>query len=172
MRRAKGGRLLNRIDRKIKQMILAAFRLLRRELSEEAADSLTQFVKFCFVGVTNTAVSYAVNVLVLALLSPAQLKWDYVAGNVMTFLLSVLWSFYWNNKYVFTLKDGQKRSIFPALMKTYAAYALTGIVLNNLLSYVWIEQLHISKYVAPLLNLCFSIPLNFLINKKWAFRAE
>ena len=57
-----------------------------------------------------------------------------------------------------------------ALLKTYVAYGLTGIVLANVLSYVWINVFGVSKYVAPLINLVISIPLNFIINKFWAFR--
>ncbi len=168
----RGERRVKHFDETMEKLLRALLRLCRMEATEERLASLTQFVKFCFVGMTNTAVSYGVNVLALALLAPAHVPWDYVVGNVMAFLLSVLWSFYWNNKYVFTLRDGQKRKILPALLKTYAAYALTGIVLNNLLSYVWIERLRVSKFIAPLINLCFSIPLNFLINKKWAFRVR
>lgn len=55
------------------------------------------------------------------------------------------------------------------LLKTYAAYALTGILLNNILSWLWIERFDISKYVAPLINLIISVPLNFVINKLWTF---
>ena len=134
--------------------------------------SLVQFVKFGLVGVTNTAVSYVINILVLKLLQPYHLSWDYVAGNVVAFVLSVLWSFYWNNKYVFRKGEGQKRNLGKALLKTYVAYGLTGIVLANVLSWVWINVFGISKYVAPLINLVISIPLNFIINKFWAFRTR
>ena len=64
------------------------------------------------------------------------------------------------------------RSLGKALLKTYVAYGLTGIVLANALSYVWINVFGISKYVAPLINLTISIPLNFIINKCWAFRTQ
>ena len=57
-------------------------------------------------------------------------------------------------------------------MKTYVSYGFTGIVLNNILSYLWIEKLGISKYIAPLFNLVLSVPLNFIINKFWAFRTK
>ena len=30
----------------------------------------------------------------------------------------------------------------------------------------------ISKYLAPLINLVVSIPVNFLMNKLWAFKGE
>lgn len=163
---------MERIEGWIRTAIAAFFRLLHIPLKENTLQSLVQFVKFGLVGVTNTAVSYVVNILVLKLLQPYHLSWDYVAGNVAAFLLSVLWSFYWNNKYVFRKGEGQKRNLGKALLKTYVAYGLTGIVLANVLSWVWINVFGISKYVAPLINLVISIPLNFIINKFWAFRTQ
>ena len=156
----------------IQAIITAFFRLFHVSLSENTLQSLVQFVKFGLVGVTNTAISYVINILVLKLLQPYHLPWDYVAGNVTAFVLSVLWSFYWNNKYVFKKGEGQTRSLGKALLKTYVSYSLTGIVLANVLSYVWVDVLGISKYVAPLINLVISIPLNFIINKFWAFKTQ
>ena len=156
----------------IQAIITAFFRLFHVSLSENTLQSLVQFVKFGHVGVTNTAISYVINILVLKLLQPYHLPWDYVAGNVTAFVLSVLWSFYWNNKYVFKKGEGQTRSLGKALLKTYVSYSLTGIVLANVLSYVWVDVLGISKYVAPLINLVISIPLNFIINKFWAFKTQ
>jgi len=163
---------MERIEGWIRTAIAAVFRLLHIPLKENTLQSLVQFVKFGLVGVTSTAVSYGINILVLKLLQPYHLSWDYVAGNVVAFVLSVLWSFYWNNKYVFRKGEGQKRNLGKALLKTYVAYGLTGIVLANVLSWVWINVFGISKYVAPLVNLVISIPLNFIINKFWAFRTQ
>ncbi|MBQ6325666.1 MAG: GtrA family protein [Clostridia bacterium] len=163
---------MERIEGWIRTAIAAVFRLLHIPLKENTLQSLVQFVKFGLVGVTSTAVSYGINILVLKLLQPYHLSWDYVAGNVVAFVLSVLWSFYWNNKYVFRKGEGQKRNLGKALLKTYVAYGLTGIVLANVLSWVWINVFGISKYVAPLINLVISIPLNFIINKFWAFRTQ
>ena len=133
---------------------------------------MKQFIKFGIVGVSNTVISYLLNVLVLYALASFNLSWDWLAGNIVAFLLSVLWSFYWNNKYVFTLEEGKERNIGKALLKTYISYGFTGIVLTNILSYVWINCFGISKYIAPLINLVVSVPLNFIINKLWAFKAE
>ena len=133
---------------------------------------MKQFIKFGIVGVSNTVISYLLNVLVLYALASFNLSWDWLAGNIVAFALSVLWSFYWNNKYVFTLEEGKERSIGKALLKTYISYGFTGIVLTNILSYVWINCFVISKYIAPLINLVVSVPFNFIINKLWAFKAE
>ena len=144
--------------------------LLKISLSNEKKNTIVQFIKFGIVGASNTLISYGLNVLVLFLLSPFHFRWDWVLGNAVAFILSVLWSFYWNNKYVFALEEGEKRNLIKALLKTYVSYGFTGIILNMALSYLWIEVFGISKYITPLINLIISVPLNFLINKFWAFK--
>ncbi len=148
------------------------FKILHRDLSPKVEESFVQFVKFGLVGVSNTLLSYVINVGVLLALAPAKVSWDYFAGNIISFVLSVLWSFYWNNKYVFTKGEDEKRNLWKALLRTYASYSVTGIVLNNILSWIWIEIFGISKFVAPIINLLISVPLNFVLNKFWAFKTE
>ena len=135
-------------------------------------EGFMQFVKFGIIGLSNTVISYILNVAVLLILSPFSVSWDFFAGNMVGFLLSVLWSFYWNNRFVFTMQEGQRRSVWKALLKTYLAYGFTGIILNDILSWLWITKFGISKFIAPVINLIVSVPLNFIINKLWAFRAE
>ena len=55
------------------------------------------------------------------------------------------------------------------MFKTYCAYALTGLILNNVLLYLWISVLGINKMIAPIINLIINIPINFFMNKLWAF---
>ncbi len=125
-----------------------------------------QFIKFGIVGFSNTAVSYLIySVLVY-------IGQHYLVASVAAFIVSVLNSFFWNNKYVFKHSDGQKRGIWGALLKTYISYAFTGLVLSNILLFVFIDLLHVSKYIAPFFGLAVTIPLNFVLNKKWAFKAD
>lgn len=81
-------------------------------------------------------------------------------------------SFFWNNRYVFKKNKGEKRNIWLTLIKTILAYAGTGLFLSNILLILFVEIIGISKYIAPLINLVITIPLNFLINKYWAFKTE
>lgn len=142
-----------------------------RALEQKWADFL-QFVKFCIVGVSNTVLGYVIYLVVVVALRPFSLSWDYIAGNLTEYFLSVLWSFYWNERFVFKLKQGEHRSMWKALLKTYATYAFTGIFLNNALGFLWINKLGLSKYIAPIISLLVSVPLNFIISKLWAFRAK
>ena len=146
--------------------------VLRKEISDVQLSNILHFIRFGIVGLSNTLISYLINVGVLLILRPYNLEYDYVAANIAGFGLSVLWSYYWNNRFVFRLKDGETRSVIKTLMKTYACYGFSGFILNNILSTIWIKGLGISRFISPLLNLPFTIPVNFLLNKLWAYRAR
>lgn len=157
--------MIEKLER-IADKILQLFHI---RLAKQTLHSLVQFGLFCMIGVSNAVVSYGLNVAVLLLLKSAQVSWDYIAGNLVSFALSVLWSFFWNSRLVFTQEKTTNRSLWKTLLKTYISYAFTGIFLNNLLSWLWIGVLGVSKYIAPLINILISTPINFFLNKLWAF---
>lgn len=150
------------------------FKVFNKELSDSAFSSFMQFVKFGIVGVSNTLISYVLYAGSLFTFQKLGIlpKGDYLVAQVIAFVLSVAWSFYWNNKMVFTKADNEERSLWKSLLKTYVAYSFTGLFLNSALLVLWIQVLHISEYIAPIINLIISVPLNFLINKFWAFKSN
>ena len=52
----------------------------------------------------------------------------------------------------------------------YVSYAFTSLFLSEVLLLLWVECLGINEYVAPVLNLLVTVPLNFFIQKYWAFK--
>ena len=149
------------------------YKLFKLNLSEKKWQGFLQFVRFGLVGLTNTAISLTIHISVLYLLQKNGLlpKVDYLVAHIFAFLISVLWSFYWNRTFVFHA-DQDGTPWFPALMKAYASYAFTGLFLNSLLLSFWVEVLHVNRYIAPLFSLLITIPLNFILNKFWAFRKK
>lgn len=145
------------------------FKIIKKDLTDKKRQTFKEFLQFGLVGVSNTIISYLLYVVTLLLVSKSGVKFDYIIANIVSWLLSVLWSFYWNNKFVFKKEEGEKRNIWAALFKTYVSYGFTGLILNNILSVLWISVLHISKMLAPIINLVISIPINFFMNKLWAF---
>lgn len=131
---------------------------------------LVQFLKFCAIGVSNLAVFYVIYVVVVYASREVYfgLQCDFIIGNIVAWILSVLWSFYWNERFVFG-KGRRGAERFKALLRTYACYAFTGLFLNNVISWLWIDVWGGSTYVAPAVNLPISTPINFLLNKLWAF---
>ncbi|WP_448753773.1 GtrA family protein [Agathobacter sp.] len=160
------------IENAVRIILRVIYRLANKELSESTVDNFLQFIKFGIVGVSNTVISYILYAVCLMLLRSGNIlsAVDYIIAQVVQFVLSVLWSFYWNNKFVFELKNGEKRSIWKSLIKTYISYSFTGLFLSSILLVLWVQVLGISEFIAPIINLLISVPLNFIINKFWAFK--
>jgi putative flippase GtrA len=127
--------------------------------------SMIQFVKFGIVGVSNTLIALGVYWLCFYLL-----HMHYQLSNFISFIVSVTNAYYWNSKYVF--KNGVKKTAkkhIRAYGKAFLSYGGTYL-LSVALLYLWVEKLNISEGIAPLINLLVTIPLNFMLNKFWAFR--
>lgn len=164
----------NLLEKVVYAVLKMLFRIGEKEISDEFFISFMQFIKFGIVGISNTIISYALYVAGLFVFQRTRIfpKVDYLIAQGIAFILSVLWSFYWNNKKVFILDEGEERSIWKALLKTYVSYSFTGLLLNSILLVLWVQVMHISEFVAPIINLLVSVPMNFLINKFWAFRKD
>ena len=122
-----------------------------------------QFVKFGIVGVSNTLINLGIYYILIFL------KVNYIAANTVGFIISVLNAYYWNNKYVFKSKGKIRwKDHLKPLLKVYASYGIT-FVLSTVLLYVFVHYMHISKITAPIINLFITTPINFLLNKFWAF---
>lgn len=150
------------------------FKLCGKELSKKTTHGIMQFFKFGVVGVSNTIISYIIYAASLLVLRKFEIlqSTNYIVAQVIAFVLSVLWSFYWNNRLVFTIGEGEQRSIWKALLKTYVSYSFTGLFLNTILLVLWVHILGVSEFIAPILNLLISVPLNYVINKYWAFKTN
>lgn len=127
-------------------------------------ENLLQFLKFGIVGVSNTLVSLAVYYLFLWV-NPAL----YLVGNVAGWVISVANAFYWNHKYVFRSGNEGVSTTLKKLGKTYLTYGATFLLSTGLL-YLEVDVLRWSAVISPVVNLLITIPLNFLLNKFWAFR--
>lgn len=137
--------------------------------------SVVQFVKFGLVGVSNTIIDYALQMLCFYVLF-AGASWPentkVVVASYVGFFVSVINSYYWNNRFVF--KDEERRGFKRhalAYLKTVLCYGLTGLLLGPALK-LWLTNIDIPYWLASLGVLVITIPLNFLLNKFWAFRKK
>lgn len=152
----------NRADILLEKIFLRIFGLFGLKPGGPKTEALIQLVKFCAVGVLNTAVNYAV----YALMVLAGVY--YIAGSLIAFAVSTANAYFWNDRFVFKSSGRRWRGI----LKTYCSYALTGIFLNNALLYLLVDICGISELLSPLLVLVVTIPCNFLLNKFWTFRKK
>ena len=129
-------------------------------------NTFVQFVKFGIVGFSNTIISYVIYIYLIYINIP------YVLSNIFAFIVGVLNSFFWNNRYVFKKNEGERRNTILTLFKTFWAYIGTGLILSNMLLIIFVEKCSISKVIAPIITLTITIPLNYIINKFWAYKTK
>jgi putative flippase GtrA len=139
--------------------------LIGIEIQEEKWQNFMQFVKFGMVGLTNTLITLIVYEICVILGIHYQISYfiGYMAG--------IINAFYWNNKYVFKEQEGEERSLVKAFVKCLMSYA-GGYVCSSALLFLWVSILGLPEFLSPLISLLLTIPLNFILNKMWAFRAE
>ena len=150
-----------------------------------------QFVKFAMVGLCNTIVSYTVYSLCYHVLHI-----NYHLSNAWGFVISVFVAYLLQSKFVFKESaDGEHRVWWKVLIKTYVTYMFSGLVVTELLLILWLNVIHIEQYlgtavrwlsnigltmsneslavsIAPFINMIFTIPMNFCLNKFWAYRQK
>lgn len=123
---------------------------------------ILQFIKFGIVGVSNTLVSLIIYYIFIFLGA------HYIIANTAGFILGTLNAYFWNNKFVFKKQQTEKRSHTKTGIKVFAAYGITYL-LSTVLLILWVDILGISQAIAPIINVCVTTPLNFVMNKLWAF---
>ena len=123
---------------------------------------MLQFVGFGLIGMLNTVLSYGItNVCYYAFGLHEQIS------NLFAFLITVLISYLLNSRFVF---EKDKQPWYLALAKVYASYAFTELILMGVLLFIEERLFGIPHYIATFVNLIITVPLNFLLNKFWAYR--
>ena len=156
--------------------------------------TVVQFIKFGLVGVSNTAISYGIDQLFYYVVfrnTAMDEKLKITVVSALAFFVSVTNSYFWNNRFVFK-SENRKRfgQHLYAYFKTVLCYALTGLVLapaikvwlsgvslpsalvSRLPSFLVAEGDKLPYWVLSIVPLIISIPLNFVLNKFWAFRSR
>lgn len=158
-------------------------------LQNEKLSSLIQFIKFGLVGVSNTAISYGIEMLcyyvlfkntkfigILNLLALLGISTDgnnvkIVITTIIAFVVSVSNSYFWNNKYVFGSGKKSFSEHFKTYFKTFACYGITGLILSPIIK-ILLTKISVPFFIASLGALVITIPLNFVMNKFWAFKSK
>lgn len=126
-------------------------------------ESTIQFIKFGMVGALNTILNLMIYYFCI------YLGIHYTVANATGWFITVFISYVLNNILTFKGEDGVKWSL-KALIKVYISYSVSGLFLNTFLLWLWVDICGISDKLAPIINMCFSIPLNFILNKFWAYK--
>ena len=133
---------------------------------ENLKKGIIQFIKFGTVGAINTVLSYAITNGAYYLLHLHE-----QISNIIAFVITVFISFMLNGRFVFT-ENKEERNFWKSLLKVYASYSITGVFLTAILLYIEEEIIGIPHYIATLMNLVVTVPINFILNKFWAYKEK
>lgn len=121
---------------------------------------ILQFIKFGFVGASNTLLSFAIYYVLI------YFNVNYIIANTLGYIISSVWGYMLNKKWVF--KDSKEETTKSAI-KYYIVYG-SSFLINILCMYIWVDVLNISRIIAPILTMVITVPYNFIFNKVWAFK--
>ena len=160
---------------------------VKEEKQKESFKSIfIQFIKFGLVGVSNTIVSGLIYFLFNQVFFPG----IWLLASIVSWVISVFWAFMLQNVFVFKEdQNAEHRVWWKTLLKTYTAYAFTGLFLSNILLFLWVNVIDIAQYCEPIIAFFARIHigflgdkatfssnmgwfLNFIINKFWAYRQK
>lgn len=121
---------------------------------------ISQFIKFGIVGGINTVVSLAIYYLMV------YFGVDYIIATVTGYIGSSVIGYMLNRIWVF---KAQNTKVMNSALKYFIVYG-TSLLINMGCMYLWIDVLHLSQYIAPILTLCITVPFNYVFSKLWAFK--
>ena len=112
-------------------------------------DVFIQFIKFGLVGVSNTIVSGVIYFLLNTVILPGV----WIVASVVSWVISVLWAYFMQNIFVFKEdRNKEHRVWWQTLIKTYMTYAFTGLILNNILLFLWVNVIDIAQYSGAIIS--------------------
>lgn len=130
-----------------------------------ANQHLQQFVKFCFVGVSNTVIDAAIYIGLTR--GSVWFAEHYLIAAILAFIVAGLNSFYWNRRWTFAVAHTYTHG---ELAKFYMANGVAFIVNTGLL---WLlVSGGMFDIAAKLLAGVTAGGMNFLMQKLWAFAAH
>jgi putative flippase GtrA len=119
-----------------------------------------QFIKFGLVGGVNTLVSLIVYYVMICL------SVNYMVSTITGYLASLGVGYILNRGWVFKAQDTKVANSALKYLIIYGA----SLIINMVCMYIWIDIVFLSRYIAPILTLCITIPFNYIFSKFWAFR--
>jgi putative flippase GtrA len=128
-----------------------------------------QFIKFCFVGGSGVIVNLAVFNLTLFVWRAATGDTPTVAiylGNALGFVVSVLTNYYLNRRWTFRSSGAVSRELPKFFTVSIVAYVVNLGILTLCLS-----ALHLGANASQIIAIACVMPINFVLNKLWSFRA-
>lgn len=165
------------IEKVATAVLTGVFKLFGKTFRDDQLDAWRQFVRYAVVGTANTVVKILVEFLVLWLLEKS--GWSGVlfglagfnrhAGTLAGFIACCVNSYWFNSHYTFHVQSTTAAQHALAFIKVVISYSFAVLLLGWGLNFLW-EAIGLSPFIGALINAAVGTPINFLLNKFWAFK--
>ncbi|PLS04319.1 GtrA family protein [Neobacillus cucumis] len=119
---------------------------------------MKKLLKFGLVGVGNTLLSIGCYILFV------KLGMHYLLANILSYLIGLLNSYYWNKKWVFQYTE-RHLSVFVK----FIIVNLVVLSINTSILYFFVKIIGWNQYLSQLIATGLGMGINFILNKKWTF---
>ena len=139
--------------------------LLQSDINErlkaaQSKQAIGETVRFGLVGVSNTAIDFAVFMLLTALW-----EWHVIAAQTVSYLIGLLNSYVWNRKITFkTETKSGKGEIIRFVIINVISYIVSVVLLSVL------GDFSISQMICKLIVIAATFAVNFIGSKWWVFQ--
>ncbi len=120
-----------------------------------------RFVRFGIVGVSGTLIDFGVTWL-----CKEKLHWNKYLSNSIGFILAATNNYTWNRLWTF---ESQNSEIFREY-GSFVLIALIGLGLNNFVTWLLHEKVHLNFYLSKLVAVGVVVIWNFSMNYVFTFR--
>lgn len=122
---------------------------------------MKKLLKFGLVGIVNTLISIGCYILFV------KLGMHYILANILSYLIGLVNSYYWNKKWVFKNKENH----FSVFVK-FVIVNLIVLSINTGCLFLLVHQWGFNQYGSQLAATVLGMGINFILNNKWTFEAK
>lgn len=131
--------------------------------SAYAFASIMQFVRYCIIGVVNTALDFGIYT---GLTRGFEFwKEHYLVTNAISFMIVVTWSFFWNKYWTFKNREHK----YAAQYMKFVMATLIGISISESILYAGVEFFSLHDVLAKAIAAPLVVAWNFSAYRIWAF---
>jgi len=121
-----------------------------------------QLIKYGFWGIVSTAVNLVLFYAFLKIHIP------YVAANIVSYILAVIASYYFNSKFVFDEAKGESRETIKKI-KYYLMRGISVLVDSGLLVFLH-EVFGLNLMLSKIIDSIIIIGTTYVLSKLWIFK--
>lgn len=145
------------MDHKLKKI----FKFFKIKLSDKNEKLLIQIIKFLIVGGIATIIDWIIYYLLYNYIDIKPL-----VANIISYSIATIYNYLASVKLVFDVKNKNSKENFII----FIIFSLMGLLLSELLIYLMIDKLGISKMIAKILSTALVMIFNFITRKKFLER--